>query len=213
MSTCGNCGVEVKEGANFCKACGTKLSGAKPSLGEKKSRVMAHEQPWKKPAMIVAAIVLLVAAAWVGKGVYMTQKMGGRPMFAPHRDASARLANAVMVKEQGGVVSIPMKTIEDGNAHFFSYVAGNKTITFFIVKAKDGSIRSAFDACVACNHAKLGYRQEGDQVVCNNCGMGFKPTDIGLVTGGCSPIVVNKTIDGQMIVLTSKDLETGAQYF
>ena len=47
------------------------------------------------------------------------------------------------------------------------------------MKRYDGSIRTALDACVACNHAKLGYRQEGDLVVCNNCGMGFKPTDIG----------------------------------
>ena len=81
------------------------------------------------------------------------------------------------------------------------------------MKAQDGSFRTALDACVACNHAKLGYRQEGALVVCNNCGMGFKPTDIGMMTGGCNPIPVNKSIDGQLIVLKAKDLEAGAQYF
>jgi hypothetical protein len=213
MSTCTKCGVEIKESANFCKACGAKLSGANASLQDKKSRVMTQEQAWKKPAMIVAAIVLLVAVAWVGKNAYMAKKMGGHPMFAPHRDATARLASAVPVKEQGGLVSIPLTTLEDGNAHFFAYNTGGKIVTFFIMKAKDGSIRSAFDACMSCNHAKLGYRQEGELVVCNNCGMGFKPTDIGLATGGCNPIVVNKTMDGQTIVLKSKDLEQGARYF
>jgi hypothetical protein len=213
MNTCGNCGVELKEGANFCKACGTSLSGSKPSLQDKKSRVMTKEQQWKKPAMIAAGIVLLLAAAWVGKGVYMSKKMGGHPMFPPHRDASARLATAVPVKDQNGVVNIPLKAIEDNSAHFFAYNASGKTITFFIMKAKDGSIRSAFDACIACNHAKLGYRQEGDLVVCNNCGMGFKPTDIGMITGGCNPIAVTSSNNGQMIVLKSKDLEDGAKYF
>jgi uncharacterized membrane protein len=43
--------------------------------------------------------------------------------------------------------------------------------------------------------------------------MGFKPTDIGRVTGGCNPIPVNKSVDGQMLVLKTKDLEAGAQYF
>ncbi len=81
------------------------------------------------------------------------------------------------------------------------------------MKASDGSIRTAFDACTACNHAKLGYRQEGGVVVCNNCGMGFEPADVGKVTGGCSPIPVNKTMDGKMLVLRTSDLEAGAQYF
>jgi uncharacterized membrane protein len=66
---------------------------------------------------------------------------------------------------------------------------------------------------VACNHAKLGYRQEGSLVVCNNCGMGFKPTDIGMTTGGCNPIPVKKSVEGQTIVLKAKDLEDGARYF
>jgi uncharacterized membrane protein len=34
-----------------------------------------------------------------------------------------------------------------------------------------------------------------------------------MVTGGCNPIPVNKSVDGQLIVLKAKDLEAGAQYF
>jgi uncharacterized membrane protein len=43
--------------------------------------------------------------------------------------------------------------------------------------------------------------------------MGFTPADIGKVTGGCSPIPIEKTSDGQMIVLKAKDLEAGVEYF
>jgi uncharacterized membrane protein len=110
-------------------------------------------------------------------------------------------------------VRIALADVQDGNAHFYSYAAGGKAVTFFVMKAADGSIRTAFDACVACNHAKLGYRQEGASVVCNNCGMGFTPAQIGMVTGGCNPIPVNKTTDGQNLLLKAKDLEAGAQYF
>ncbi len=213
MSTCGNCGAEAKDNAKFCKACGVNLSGGGASLHDKKARVMNRERQWKKPAAVAAVVVLAVAAFWLAKGASMSKKMGTHPMFPPHRDASARLVNAMTVKDQGGDVNIPLKALDDGKAHFFAYASGGKTVTFFIMKAVDGSIHTAFDACMACNHAKLGYRQEGDLVVCNNCGMGFRPTEIGMVTGGCNPIPVNKSVDGQMVVLKAKDLDAGVQYF
>jgi uncharacterized membrane protein len=203
----------MKENAKYCKACGSSVSGGNASLKDKKARVLTREKQWVKPAAIAAAVVLVVAALWLAKGVYQSKRMGSHPMFPPHRDASARLMNAAPVKEQGGDVRIPLKTVEDGKAHFFAYTTEGKTITFFAMKATDGSIRTAFDACVACNHAKLGYRQEGSLVVCNNCGMGFKPADIGVMTGGCNPIPVTGSVDGQLIVLKAKDLEDGARYF
>ncbi len=213
MSTCGKCGAEAKTSAKFCQACGAGISPDNGALKDKKARVMERERPWKKPLAVVGAIVLVVALGWAAKGAYMTKKMGQHPMFPPHREASTRLADAPAVKDQGGNVSVPLATLEDGKAHFFAFAASGKTITFFMMKASDGSIRTAFDACIACNHAKLGYRPEGDLVVCNNCGMGFKPTEIGMETGGCNPIPVDKSIDGQMVVLKARDLEAGAKYF
>jgi len=213
MSKCDKCGAETKESVKYCKACGAS-QGSGTSLNEKKARVMSSEKRWVKPAVIAAAIVLIAAVAWTAKGTNMSKKTEGHPLFAPRHDQSARLANAVMVKEQGGSVTIPLASIDDGKAHFYAYSAGGKTITFFVMKAADGSVRTAFDACMACNHAKLGYRQESDFVVCNNCGMSFQPTDIGKVaTRGCNPIPLEKSTEGQMIVLKAKDLEAGAQYF
>jgi predicted nucleic acid-binding Zn ribbon protein len=213
MSMCGKCGVEIDKNAKYCKVCGAGQAGSDPALNSKKARIMDQERTWKKPLAIAVAVVAAIGALWLAKGVYMGKKMGNRPMFAPLRDASARLSHAVSVKSEGGDVRIPLKMIEDGNAHFFSYAAGEKTVTFFVMKASDGSIRTAYDACMACNHAKLGYRQSGDLVVCNNCGMGFKPMDIGLISGGCNPIPVGKSVDNAMIVLKAKDLEAGAKYF
>ena len=213
MSKCNKCGAEVKEHAKYCKACGSSLPGTGASLNEKKARVMSGEKKWVKTVAIAAAVILAVGAAWMLKDFYMSKRMGSHPMFPPHRDLSARLITAASVKEQGGDVRILVKTVDDGKAHFFAYTADGKTVTFFVMKAQDGSFRTALDACVACNHAKLGYRQEGTLVVCNNCGMGFKPTDIGMMTGGCNPIPLNRSIDGQLLVLKAKDLEDGAQYF
>lgn len=213
MSTCGKCGAEAKTNAKYCRACGASLSGGSGALNDKKARVMAQDRQWKKPLAIAGAVLLVAILGWTAKGVYMSKKMGNHPMFPPNRDATMRLASAVPVKDQGGNVGIPLSALEDNKAHFFSFVSGGKTITFFVMKAADGSIRTAFDACMACNHAKLGYRQEKDLVVCNNCGMGFKATEIGTVTGGCNPIPVNKSVDGQTIVVKARDLKEGAKYF
>jgi uncharacterized membrane protein len=117
------------------------------------------------------------------------------------------------VTPEKGEIRIAAKTLDDGKAHFFSYAAGGRTITFFATKAADGGIKTAFDACMACNHAKLGYRPEGSLVVCNNCGMGFPPAEIGTVTGGCNPISIKSSLEGQTIVFNATDLEAGAEYF
>ncbi len=211
MSKCSKCGAEAKENDRYCKACGAPVGVE--ALNDKKNRVMSKGKTWVKPAMIATAAVIVLAAAWMAKGVVISKKMGGHPMFPPHRDQSARLTNALPVKEQGGIVSISLAAVDDGKAHFYSYTSNGKTITFFVMKDADGSIRSAFDACMSCNHAKLGYRQERGLVVCNNCGMGFNPSEIGRVTGGCNPIPLEKSTEGQMIVLKAKDLDAGAQYF
>lgn len=212
MNKCSKCGSNVKEQTKFCKSCGSDLSGSAASLNDKKARVMSQERTWVKPAVIASVVVLVVVGGLLFRD-FRAKGMGSSPQFPPHRDASARTTKAVPVTVQGGEVKIPLANVQDGNAHFFSYASGGKTVTFFVMKAADGGIRTAFDACVACNHAKLGYRQEGSLVVCNNCGMGFTPAQIGQVTGGCNPIPVNKTTDGQTLVLKAKDLEAGAQYF
>ncbi len=213
MSKCSQCGVEAKGSANFCKACGAAFSKAGAAMQDKKARVMGKEKTSFKPVVIAAVIVIAVVMVWAGKTMVMKQRMGSSASFAPFRDASARLTKATPIKSEGGNIRIPLAEVGDGNAHFFAYEAGGKVITFFVMQAADGNIRTAYDACVACNHAKLGYRQEGNQVVCNNCGMGFKPADIGTRSGGCNPIPVNRTLDGAILIVKANDIEKGSQYF
>ena len=75
-----------------------------------------------------------------------------------------------------------------GTAKFFDYkLADNKPVRFFVMKSSDGVYRAALDACDTCYHAKKGYHQEGDDMICNNCGLHFHSSQINEVHGGCNP--------------------------
>jgi len=55
------------------------------------------------------------------------------------------------------------------------------------VKDKFGTVHVAFDACDVCYEAKKGYKQNGDVMLCLNCGKTFSITSIGIdnTVGGC----------------------------
>ena len=61
--------------------------------------------------------------------------------------------------------------------------------------------------------AGKGYHQEGDELVCNNCGSRFPSTKINEVKGGCNPSPVNRTVQGDNIIIKVTDLQEGAKYF
>ena len=74
-------------------------------------------------------------------------------------------------------------------------------------------VRAAFDACDVCYAAKKGYRQEGNFMVCNNCGQKFISTRINEVRGGCNPAPLERKIVGDKLVIATADILTGARYF
>ena len=118
-----------------------------------------------------------------------------------------------VVKSVNGEVRIPLAEVGDGKAHFFEFASDQGTIKFFVLKSVDGVMRAAFDTCDVCYKAKKGYRQEGGEMVCNNCNMRFRSDLINEVKGGCNPAPLKRRIDGGQLVINERDLLTGAWYF
>ncbi len=117
------------------------------------------------------------------------------------------------VKESNGEVRIAVADVNDGKAHYYTYENGDKTINFFIVKSPDGIIRAAFDACDVCFAAKKGYSQEGDFMVCNNCGQKFHSNRVNVVEGGCNPAPLKREKIGEVLVIKVADIIPGGRYF
>ena len=85
-------------------------------------------------------------------------------------------ATATAAAAPGGDVTMPVSSVSDGKAHFFTYEANGTTVKYFVLADSNGKVRAALDACEVCYPQKKGYHQEGDTMVCNNCGQTF-PSD------------------------------------
>jgi len=114
-----------------------------------------------------------------------------------------------------GATEIPITEITE-QAKWYEYESGGKKIQFFAVRASDGTIRTAFDACDVCYGSKKGYRQEGDQMVCNNCGNRYPVDGLGTENkagGGCWPGYLPSEVRGDTLVIKNSDLDAGKYRF
>ena len=114
----------------------------------------------------------------------------------------------------GQDVRIPISEVSDGKAKFYNYkLANNQEISFFVVKSSDGVIRAAFNACDVCYEKRRGYHQEGDDMVCRNCGRHFPSSSVNEVQGGCNPAPLKRVVEGDHLVIRASDLQQGGFYF
>ena len=111
------------------------------------------------------------------------------------------------------MVSYPVDMFADGKARHFEHKHENLTIRYFILKSSDGVIRAAFDACDVCWPANKGYFQQGDNMICRNCGRRFASVLVNEVKGGCNPAPLTRRVEGNNLVLQVKDILEGKQYF
>ena len=154
-----------------------------------------RNSPW---IMIIAMFVLVLLA------VTAYAVIGGRSQ-GPEAAPAAGTATQI---------TLPVAQFADGQAKFYRYTtAGGRELRFFVMRSADGVIRAAFDTCDVCYRAKKGYHQEGNDMVCNNCGRHFKSTDVNVLQGGCNPAPLDRVVQGDNVVLSAAALEAGAWYF
>jgi uncharacterized membrane protein len=108
----------------------------------------------------------------------------------------------------------PEKTFADGKAHHFTYKTDDGVaIRYFIIKSSDGMIRAAFDACDVCWPENKGYTQQGDFMVCKNCGRRFPSARINEVHGGCNPAPLKRKVEQGNVIIQVADILQGKHYF
>lgn len=113
-----------------------------------------------------------------------------------------------------GAFVFPASAFADGKARHFEYNHGpNQRVRFFVVKSTDGVVRAALDACEVCWRQKKGYVQQGDYMVCINCGQKFRTDKVNEVKGGCNPHPLKRTLKDGNVIIAQQDVTAGSGYF
>jgi len=117
------------------------------------------------------------------------------------------------VKPENNLLRIPVADISDGKAHYYYTTAADGIdAKFFILKSSDGVIRAAVDACDVCYRSGKGYEQQGDYMVCMNCGQKFSSTRINVVKGGCNPAPLERVTENGFVTITMDEINRNSWY-
>ena len=201
------------------------------SRAEKRAR---FESQTKKggASPLVLVVGLVVALALIGGTVFVLTRPSPAVSESPSNAAASDLGSNLtgdqgllvsaathghepypLAVAEDGAVRFPMSTFDDKEAHYYTYMHDGQPIEFFVLESKDGVVRAAFNACDVCYQSKKGYTQDGDEVVCNNCGRRFPADQINVVHGGCNPSPLVRTVEGDTLVILVEDILSGAGYF
>jgi hypothetical protein len=200
-----------------------------PSRETKRARFKEQRRPGRPswPALVAVLLVLPAVAAVallaLGRsGVDSATDAAAPAAWESYRTGSQGLVVRgatvghepyPLVEAQDGAVRLPLSSFDDGLARHFTFMHDGRPLEFFVVKSDDGVVRAAFNACDVCFEARRGYTQDGDTMVCNNCGRRFPTDQINLVQGGCNPAPLARSVSGEELIIQFEDLLTGQDLF
>ncbi len=119
-----------------------------------------------------------------------------------------------VVTPKNDAIRIPVSEVHDGKVHFYTYKKSGKRINFLVRTDGNDNLSACFDACFTCYKRKKGYREEGTDLVCNECGMKFRLADEHWDNSqGCSPVSIKSRIENNELVIMTADLEKGQRLF
>jgi FTR1 family protein len=154
---------------------------ANPAVRRMREYEFRRQRRWSFAAAILCVGVVV---SFAGDYVY------GRVVAAP---SPARTLIA-----QDNQVRIPLSDLTDSSLHFYTADIDGSVIRFLVIHKLNGDYAAALDACQICGTA--GYRQEGQSVICRNCGAAIYIPSIGQ-SGGCNPISVKSRVEGGEVIV------------
>ena len=97
-------------------------------------------------------------------------------------------------------------------ATYYNYQSGDTTVQLIGIASEDGEKHLAFNTCQSCSPSpRAFYKQEGDKLICQNCGFDFTAEDVGAVAGGCNPMPIEElTENDDSFIVPADYLDTFA---
>ncbi len=150
-------------------------------------------------AILASAVLVLIAALLI-----ITGALGSDTQ------------TAIQTSNSGNDLVIPKSEVTE-TAKYYPYSVGGTEMEIVALKASDGTVRTALNTCQICFDSGRGYYvQEGDVLICQNCGNRFSADQIEIVKGGCNPVPImqeNKIDDGTNITISKDFLAQNVDLF
>ena len=124
---------------------------ANPAERRKMQWEFRRRRAWSFAA---ASLCLLIVLALTAEFVY------ARAVNAP--------VQATPLVAQNGEVRVPLSQLMDTSLHYYTAEVNQADLRFLVIHKSSGDYATALDACQICG--AVGYRQEGQNVICRNCG-------------------------------------------
>jgi uncharacterized membrane protein len=175
-----------------------QLRRAELKKAEKRKKELIHRK--KRMQKLMAISVMLIAII----SIVIVLSLSNNPNEYDKNSELTQGSDIISDTE----VSIPLSDISN-EPKFYSYDADGVEVKYFAVKGSDGNVHIAFDACDVCYRAKKGYRQNGADMQCINCGLTYPINSIGTenTAGGCWPSYLPIKIDDEQIIIKKSDFE------
>lgn len=122
----------------------------------------------------------------------------------------------IQVIGEGESLVIPVSDISS-TAVFYPVEVDGTRMEILAVEDSEGNIRTAFNTCQICYGSGRGYYvQNGDVLVCQNCGNRFTVDQVEIESGGCNPWPIfaeNKTVTEDSIEISYDFLKESQNIF
>ncbi|HEY2232032.1 MAG TPA: Fe-S-containing protein [Candidatus Angelobacter sp.] len=120
-----------------------------------------------------------------------------------YAEAPPALSQATEITFTNGKAVIPSKDIPQGELQRYAATVNGTRVRFLLYRKPDNKIASVFDACQICGG--IGFYKGATGLICKNCAAPINPQSVGQ-SGGCNPIPLQSTQDGDSVVISITDL-------
>jgi len=208
MKACPKCQAKNEESSNFCKKCGSRISGSQ--FQDKKEKVLGGKKKssWAIVSLVVGAIALGGIAYWIIQGSTaanskdLTQpKVSGTVDYTgqkiPMTDVQPSVGN--------GKISIPLDLVLEKRIVRFEYEANGSKIPLLSYITQTGKVVTAVSMCEPCRSTRFHIKDK--TIVCNACGTLWNLETLKGISGGClnyPPDLLPSTVDKGRIQIDEK---------
>jgi len=109
-----------------------------------------------------------------------------------------------------GKVTVSAGALTEGELQRYSVDVNGTKVRFLLYRKPDNKVAAVFDACQICGG--VGFYKGTGGLICKNCAAPINPQSVGQA-GGCNPIPLEATQNGDSIVILVTDLARQAGQF